>query len=145
PGRGGAPRAAPCRPPGARCSASARWGTPRRQVSSRYWNTLRALEPGSIRVRMSYRCSSAAGGSGVLLELGEAPGEALPAGGVPAARGWMQRPPVHLLQAVAQHRPVGLGEQVQGDLHPVVGADAEHVLVIGTVVDLAQREPVVHS
>lgn len=43
------------------------------------------------------------------------------------------------LQAMAQHRPIDLGQQSVVELHHVVGTDAKHVCVVGGMVDLAQR------
>ena len=45
--------------------------------------------------------------------------------------------PVHLLQTVLQHRPIHLLEQLVGNADLEVGCYAEHILVVGGVVDLA--------
>jgi hypothetical protein len=51
---------------------------------------------------------------------------------------------LHLLEPVLEHRTVDLFEQVDGDLDAVVRRDTHHVLVVGGVVDLAERETVGH-
>nr|WP_084956277.1 DEAD/DEAH box helicase family protein [Thermoactinospora rubra] len=61
----------------------------------------------------------------------------------PAAR-HHQSQAVHLLQAVLEHRPVDLFEDIGPYLDHQVGTNPEDVLVIGGMVDLAQRQPVGH-
>ena len=48
-----------------------------------------------------------------------------------------------LLQAVPQHRPIDFVQQSVMDLDNVVGPDAQYVLVVRGVVDLAERWPLV--
>jgi hypothetical protein len=52
---------------------------------------------------------------------------------------------VALLQPVAQHRAVLLGEDVMSDFHHQIGPDTENVAVKGGVVDFAQRQSIRHD
>ncbi len=52
---------------------------------------------------------------------------------------------MHLLEAMAKHRPVDLGEYVATDLGHVVRTDTKDVRVVGRMVDLAQGKPVRHD
>ena len=53
-----------------------------------------------------------------------------------------QRAPVHCLEAVLEHGPVGRLEQLAIYLDHEVGTDSDQVGVVGCVVDLAQAQPV---
>ena len=52
------------------------------------------------------------------------------------------KPPILLLQPVAERRAVLLLEHLPADVHRIIGADAEDVRVVGGVVDLAERQTV---
>lgn len=68
--------------------------------------------------------------------------QGLPVGAaVPPGRD-LQRPAVHLLQSVPEHRPVDLAQHVGPDLDPKIRSYAQYVAVVCGVMDLAQREPV---
>jgi hypothetical protein len=50
--------------------------------------------------------------------------------------------PIEFLDAVLEHGAVAFAQDVLTDMDPVVGVYAKNVLIVGSVVDLAERESV---
>ena len=65
--------------------------------------------------------------------------------GVEALRSWHGDPrPVEFLQSVQQHWPVFLLQNVLSNVNRIVRGHTHNLRVVGTVVDLAEGEPIRH-
>lgn len=69
---------------------------------------------------------------------GEAHFEPLPVRPICRPSGQLQDPAVHLLEAMSQHGPIRLLKKPAVDMDLEVGIDPHQILVVRSVVDLAQ-------